>query len=93
MRKVTLFLVPLALLSACSDPCEKAGDRITAKYEECGIDVGEDTGGGEEVECTKEEEEAAICTADCVEAADCAALDGSDTDLALEYVDCLTGCI
>lgn len=96
MKTLTLLLIP-AFLYGCSDACEKAGDQITAKYEECGITLDEGDGDGESVECTDELATQSQCTADCTTAADCGVLDGTDTDMTGEawtsYLDCLTGCV
>jgi hypothetical protein len=93
MKKILVFAIVSAFALACKNDCEKAADDMTAKYEECGFEIADGDGDGEEAECTDEAAELATCTADCVTNADCAALDGSDLDLALEYATCLSDCI
>ena len=93
MRRISLLaLASIGLMVGCSDPCEEAGDRITVAYEDCGFDVTSEEEEEAEAECTDKDGELALCTADCVEEADCSALDGSDTDAALAYADCVLGC-
>lgn len=82
----------LVFATGCGgDPCEDAGDRITAKFEECGITV-DSTGDGEDVECTDALEATSDCLASCTEAADCGALDASDLDAAADYGTCVADC-
>jgi hypothetical protein len=98
MRKMILFAAfagIAGLATACGgDDCEKASDRITAKFEECGVPTDDDgDGDGEDAECTDEAAAQLECFADCAEAADCAAFDGSDADAALDYAGCLADCL
>lgn len=93
MRRISLLaLAALSLMVGCSDPCEEAGDRITAAYEACGFEISDEDAEDAESECSDKDGELAQCTADCVEAADCGALDGSDTDAALSYGECVLAC-
>jgi hypothetical protein len=78
-------------LAGCKDDCEKAGDTVTAKYEDCGIEVAEDD--GEEVECTDELGTQSVCVADCIDHATCEALDGTDADASLELATCYVDCV
>lgn len=91
MRMFIVLCLSLAALTGCKNDCDKASDRITAKYEECGYDVS-DTGAEEEVECDEDKGAYYSCLADCVEAADCAALTGEDLDAAMDYATCVGGC-
>lgn len=94
MRPVHLLaLLPLALATGCSDPCQEASDRIAARYEECGFEVSEEEQEDAESECTDKEGEEALCVADCMEAADCAAFDGTDPDAAMAYSNCAVACV
>ena len=94
MKKLILLTIP-AFLYGCGDACDKAADRMTAKYEECGIDLGDGGEGGEDVECTDELGTQSECLAGCVEAADCTILDGTSTDVdaLTAYADCAAGCM
>ncbi|MFZ5477967.1 MAG: hypothetical protein ACOZNI_14430 [Myxococcota bacterium] len=76
MKKFALLLIP-AFAIGCGNACDKAGDRIVAKYDECGVDTTESEDEGEDVECTDELAEQSECLADVIEAADCSYLDGS----------------
>jgi hypothetical protein len=77
-------------------PCEVAGDRIEARYEECGVHIPDHTG-SEEIPCDEEDAAQALCTAACVEAAACGVLDGTNTDYTSDawvaYTECVTACV
>ena len=89
---IILSAFALVGLTGCKDDCEKAGDTVTAKYEDCGIEVAESTD-DEEVECTEELATLSLCTAECIDGADCTALDGTDTDAATELATCYVDCV
>ena len=92
--KYALLLVP-AFLIGCGTDCDKAGDQITAKYDECGIDTTATGGEAEDVDCTDELGTQSLCIAACVDAADCTVLAGTATDTALmtDYSDCAVACV
>lgn len=92
MKKLALLALPIFVVG-CATECDKASDRVTAKYEECGMTVDTTGDTGAEIECTDELAAQSTCVADCVEAADCAALDGSDVDAMTAYAECLGGCV
>jgi hypothetical protein len=71
-------------------PCDTAANRISARFEECGIETTEE--GGEKAECTEEAGALAQCTADCTDAADCDAFDGSNAEAATAWLECLGVC-
>jgi len=50
-------------------------------------------GGGGQVECTDKNAVLAACVRDCIEAAPCGALDGSDKQAESDYADCVGGCL
>jgi hypothetical protein len=89
---IILSAFALGGLAGCKDDCEKASDTVTAKYEDCGIEVA-DSDEESDVECTDELGTQSICVADCIDAADCTALDGTDSDAALELATCYTDCV
>lgn len=95
MNKFLILVVP-CFFYGCGNACDKAGDTITAKYEECGVEV-EEGEEGEEAECDDKAAATAECTADCVDAADCGVIDGSNTDFTsaewTDYSACLTDCV
>lgn len=93
MKKLSLLIVPVAFLVGCGNDCDKAADRMTAKLEECGITVDDGGEDGEDVECTDTLATQSLCYADCTEAADCTALDGTDMDALMSYSECLAGCV
>jgi len=96
MNKFSLILLSAGVLVACGgDECEKAADRMEAVMADCGIEntATGTTTGTTEAECTDEDAEGLSCMADCYEAADCAAVDGSDLDLALELGGCMLECV
>lgn len=76
------------------NPCERAGDRIIAVYEDCDIEFGGTDTGGETAECTEELGEMSLCLAACIEATSCEVLTGetSDTGEIMEYADCAVEC-
>lgn len=83
-----LFALPLAV--ACQDPCGKAEERILTRYEACDLTWTPPTEGGE---CGEEDAAIRECTADCVEATECAGLQGTDLDAANALVTCLVDCV
>jgi hypothetical protein len=86
---IALSVSALAVFGVgCGNDCDDAADRITAKFEECGIDVasGGDAEGGE---CTEEAGAAAQKAAGCVEAASCEGLKGEDLEAAAAYAECI----
>ena len=97
MKMRTLFVLAAATfaLTACKDDCEKAADRITDKYDECGIDTSDGGDDGGDAECTDEAAALSECLADCVEGAACDVLDGTseDTDALLDYAECAGACL
>jgi hypothetical protein len=77
--------------------CETAQMEQNAKYAECGVDIGTPgTGGGgggpAQAECTASLGAVATCYKDCVLAASCGALDGSDQEAAAAFGGCTTDC-
>jgi len=95
LRKVVVLSLGLGLAAfaqGCGNDCDAAADEITAKFEECGITVSGGDGDGSGGECTEEAAAAATCLADCVTAAPCEALDGTDVDAALDYGTCVLDC-
>jgi hypothetical protein len=100
MNKFSMILLSAGVLVACGgDECEKAADRMEAVMADCGIDntaTSSTTGtatGTTEAECTEEDGAGMSCMADCYEAADCAGVDGSDLDAALELGGCMLECM
>jgi hypothetical protein len=77
------------------DACEQATNRMEAKMANCGIESAGSSGttSTTEVECTDEDAKGLTCMADCYEAADCPAVDGSDLDGALELGGCMLECL
>jgi hypothetical protein len=108
MKNLTLlfaaaFSLGLATSSGCDDDggganaCERAGQRIVDKYEECDVDLGSGDGGGEAQECTDEIAANAACLADCLDPAPCEAvtLDYDMTDPpedVVTYQECAAEC-
>lgn len=95
MKNIALLLLLPAALIACGTDCDKAGDQISAKYDTCGIETTEAEESEAEEECTDADGVAALCIADCVDAADCTVLDGSADPMGEEmasYSECVTGC-
>lgn len=97
MNKFSMIVLSTGALVACGgDACEKAADRMEAAMADCGI---ENTGttttttATTDAECTDEDADAMNCMADCYEGADCAAIDGSDLDAALELGGCMLECV
>ena len=97
MNKFSMILLSAGVLVACGgDECEKAADRMEAAMADCGIEntsTATTTTGTTEAECTDEDAEGLSCMADCYEAADCAAVDGSDLDAALDLGGCMLECV
>jgi hypothetical protein len=79
-------------LVGCGNDCDDAADRVTAKFEECGIEATDGGTSGETAECTEEAGALAQCTADCTEAADCGAFDGTNAEAATAWLECLGTC-
>jgi hypothetical protein len=108
MKNLTLlfaaaFSLGLATSSGCDDDngganaCERAGQRMLDKLEECGVDLGSGDGGGEAQECTDELAASSACTADCMDPAPCEAftLDYDLTDPpedVVAYQECAAAC-
>ena len=96
MRTVILSIAAAFTLTACKDACEKLADDITAKYEDCGVDLPESDGGDDssgDTECDKEQAE---CYSGCYTDADCAAFTGGTSADALDaltsWSDCVAAC-
>jgi hypothetical protein len=87
MKPLFLCLAALSLV-ACKSDCEKASDDIAAAYDECGLDLEEDTS----AECEESNSENYVCYGDCYVVAECGALDGTDGDASLALVECLSDC-
>lgn len=73
------------------DACQTATDRLIARFEECGIDVG-NAEEGENPECTSELAQQSSCFADCVDVASCGALTGEDAEGSADFSECLSSC-
>jgi hypothetical protein len=95
MRNMLWLGLVLGTMAACGDPCEKAGDRVTAKYEDCGIDIPEGGDTSADAECTDEAEALATCYADCIDAQECDVLAGTATTTTglTDYAACLGDCV
>lgn len=82
-------------LSDCTDApisvggtsCEAANRRIVARFEACGLDVGE-TNESEQPECTAQVAEQTACFEGCVEAATCNQI----VESMGPWIDCITSC-
>ena len=75
----------------CPKACDESIEQLAAVYADCGIDFSTSTT-TTTVECTDEEAAGLACMTDCYEGADCAAIQGSDIQGALEVADCVMGC-
>ena len=93
MRSFLFAFVALSAV-ACGDPCQKASDRTLAALEACGVDTTatDDAADDVEVECTEALQTMSECMADCAEAADCGAFDGSNADALTAYGECTAAC-
>lgn len=95
-RKV-LFVASVLGLSAfaqgCGNACDDYADAVTAKYEECGVDLPSGSDGDSGGECTDEAASLAECLTPCIENVSCGALDGSDLDALTTYGECTTACL
>lgn len=96
MKGLWTGLSVLAVLGAsqlgCATPCERAQERIVKHYEECKIAVETPDSGAGSVSCGVDEGSVLDCRADCVEAAACEALDGSDEEAAADFLECDADC-
>jgi hypothetical protein len=87
-----LFVLGLgAFVAGCDtrSQCERAGDDITAKYELCSIDT---DGEGDPPQCSVELGTQSACVATCTTEASCEALKGDDSEGAVAYGKCISGC-
>ncbi len=93
LAKCTDEAVPYA-----QDECAAAADRVTARFEACGVAGSSSTDGDEEdddsrAECTEEAAKASQRIADCVDAAACEVLQdpgSADPDAVKSYSDCVS---
>lgn len=107
MKKLTLtlaaaFSLGLVTSSACDDDgganaCERAGQRMADKYEECGFELEDGGEGGEAAECTDEVAQQSECMATCMENTTCEVIN-LDYDFAdppqeaTDYGECIAAC-
>lgn len=95
MTKLTYAMVAALSsgLLACGNDCDDADERARAKYEGCGIDLGEarDSEAVEQPVCTENRERARETFARCVEDASCEAIRGEDAAGYARYAACLGG--
>jgi len=90
------------MLTGCGNACDAANAQSTARYEECGVDLGDGGDGGEATACTEESGALLQCYADCADATTCdvlnacADLEGDDLTAcgedAADYGDCVVDC-
>ena len=94
-RKVLVVASVLGLAAfaqGCGNACDDYADAYEAKASEFDLPSVEDGTDGAEAECTDAAAALAECYTPCLEAAPCGAFDGSDTDGALAYVECIGKC-
>lgn len=95
MKRVTIGLLVLVAIgvsqSGCGSRCDRADDRIIKHYEDCKISVAAESGSGNAV-CSDAGAVYLECRADCVEAASCEALNGTDFEAAADFGKCNADC-
>ena len=98
MKKIVLacgLFAVAALAFGCSskNKCEQAADTISAKYDECSIEVQDPSSEpADPVECTEALGKQSECVATCTNDATCDTLKGMDAEGAVAYAECLGGC-
>ena len=97
MKKIVmacgLFVLGVLAFGCSKSKCEQAADDITAKYDDCGIEVTGGDGDGDGGECTEEIGKQSECVAKCTTDASCEVLKGEDPDGAVDYATCLGDCV
>lgn len=76
--------------NACEDNAQTAADKIASCISTPGTSTSTSSSASTTVECTAEREAASKKLADCYSAAECKAIDGSDTPAATKLQECLT---
>ena len=102
MSKIMMLALAGGLMACGGDACEKASDRVEAVLADCGVETSTSTSASTtdattttdavEEECTDELADNWNCQADCYEAADCTAFDGSDMEGGLALFACVVEC-
>jgi hypothetical protein len=82
------WLLGACLLAGCSTCPDQ--DKISAKYESCDLPVPEDLQYEGDDKCVSTA--GSSCLADCIDSAECGALDESDPQASQDLADCYAGC-